>query len=337
MPDNIYLNGFGYYAPERIITNEEMTTIVDTSDEWIVTRTGIKERHIVAPGETCSDMAYAASVKALEAAGMDATELTAIMCATITGDGVVPNMATKLQHRLGTKNTIAFDYNAACAGFVYGVHIAQGFMCTDPSHKILVVAGEVLTSRTNWDDRTTCVLFGDGAGAVVISNEQRTPAKPTALSGNAMLEGVLSSADGTGGDLLTAYGGGSAHPYKKGDVVGDEFFLYMNGREVYKYAVRNMTGICNTLMEKLGYTIDDIDVLVPHQANLRIIEAVGDRLKIDPSKVFINVHKYGNTSCASIPLALGEAVESGFIKPGMRVMLCTFGGGMTWSAAILKF
>lgn len=337
MSDKVYINGFGYYAPARIIDNAEMSTIVDTSDEWIQTRTGIKERHIVAPGETCSDMLMVAAEKALKGAGMDPSELTAVMIGTLSGDSVVPCTATRVQTRLGIKNTIAFDYNAACSGFVYGMHIAHSFLKADPSHKILLASAEVLTSRTNWKDRTTCVLFGDGAGAVVMTSGERHPQNPTAFSKNAIVEGVMSSADGAHYDLLIATGGGSAHPYKDGDTVGEEFFIKMNGREVYKLAVRNMVSICNQLMEKLGYTIDDIDVLVPHQANMRIIEAVGERLKVPTEKVFINVHKYGNTSCASIPLALGEAVEQGFIKKGQRVLLCTFGGGMTWAATILKF
>ncbi|MDR2892342.1 MAG: ketoacyl-ACP synthase III [Deltaproteobacteria bacterium] len=337
MTDSIYFNGFGYYAPKRIIDNAEMCTIVDTTDEWIQSRTGIKERHIVAPGETCSDMGLVAARQALEAAGMNADEITVIMCATVSADSIVPSTATRLQQKLGATKAMAFDFNAACSGYLYGMQIAQGLLAANPEHKILLLAAEVLTSRTNWTDRTTCVLFGDGAGVAILSSEKRSPANPTIFSHNARLEGVMSAADGTQGDFLTAIGGTSGHPYKLGDTVGDEFFIKMNGREVYKHAVRNMPALCNELMDSLGYTIDDIDALIPHQANLRIIEAVGERLNMPAEKVFVNVQKYGNTSCASIPLALGEAIEQNFIRPGMRVLLTTFGGGLTWSAAILKF
>ncbi|MDR1126452.1 MAG: ketoacyl-ACP synthase III, partial [Deltaproteobacteria bacterium] len=304
----VYMNGFGYYAPKRVIGNAEMTTIVDTTDEWIQARTGIKERHIVAPGETCSDMGMHAATQALEAAGMKPEEIDIIMCATISGDSCVPTTATRMQQKLGIRRVMAFDFNAACSGYIYGLDIASNMLSGKPDAKILVLATEVLTSRTNWADRTTCVLFGDGAGAAVMSTKPSTPIPGNPFSNCAVLEGVMSSADGSQGDLLLATGGSSSHQYKLGDVVGDEFFIKMNGREVYKHAVRNMPAMATALMDKLGYTIDDIDVLIPHQANMRIIEAVGQRLGVPTEKVFVNVHKYGNTSCASIPLALGEAL-----------------------------
>ncbi|MDR2825625.1 MAG: ketoacyl-ACP synthase III [Deltaproteobacteria bacterium] len=337
MTQKIYFNGFGYYVPSKILANTDMQHFADTNDEWIRARTGIIERHIAAPGECNSDMSVQASKMALSSVGMDASEITAILCATATPDSIVPSTATRVQQKLGIQQVMAFDFNAACSGFIYGLQIAQGLLEVNPESKILLIGSEILTSRINWQDRSTSVLFGDGVGAVIMSTKKYAPQNPTLFSPNALLEGVLCSADGSVGDLLVADGGCSGHPYELGDKVGAEFFIKMNGREIYKHAVRNMPEICNRLMDGLGYTIQDIDVLIPHQANLRIIEAVGERLHMPAEKVFINIHKYGNTSAASIPLALGEALEQQFIKPGMRALLVTFGGGITWGAAILKF
>ncbi|MDL2313966.1 ketoacyl-ACP synthase III [Desulfovibrio sp. OttesenSCG-928-C14] len=331
-----YINAFGYYAPERILDNFELSKIVDTNDEWIRTRTGISERRIAAPGQNCSDMGLICAKKALEATGMDPSELTMIVDCTVTGDSPLPTTACRLQTKLGLKDVMAFDVNAACSGFLYGLHIARGLLAAEPDSKILLLATEMLSLRTNWTDRSTCVLFGDGAGAVLISNEKR-PVTANPLSLNALIEGVLCRADGSHGELLQAKGGGADHPYHLGSTVGEEFFIQMQGREVYKLAVRSMTGLCKELMDSLGYGIGDIDLLIPHQANMRIIQAVGERLEVPEDKVFINVQKYGNTSAASVALALGEAVEQGVIKPGMRVLLTSFGGGMTWGSAIIKF
>jgi 3-oxoacyl-[acyl-carrier-protein] synthase-3 len=338
MPNKIFINGFGCYTPAQILTNADLQKrIADTSAEWILARTGIAQRHIAAPGETTSDMAMHAAKIALASAGVAHSELDIILCATATPDSIVPTTAAKVQQKLGIPRAMCMDFNAACSGFIYGLQLAQGLLAVNSESKILLLASEILSGRTNWQDRSTCVLFGDGAGAVILSTKKSEPQNPVPFANNALLEGVISCADGSGHDLLWADGGNSEHPYNLGTVVGEEFFLHMNGREIYKHAVRNMPGACLQLMGRLGYTINDIDALVPHQANLRIIEAVGERLNIPAEKVFVNIQKYGNTSAASIPIALSEAVAQQFIKPGMRVLLTAFGGGITWGAAVLKF
>ena len=333
----VYVKGIGYYVPERVMDNFELSTLVDTSDEWIRTRTGIQTRHLIAPGQTCSDLVYEASKQALQASGTKPEEITHIITATTTGDAYFPSTAGKAQEKLGLGHCMPFDISAACSGFVYGIKIAQGLIAADPGAKVLLTASEILSNRMNWQDRGTCVLFGDGAGAAVLSAAPTPPSTGAALMANALIEGVMCDADGSLHELLYCKGGGSDHPYKMGDTIGPEHFIFMQGREVFKHAVRNMSTICKALMDKLGYTIDDFDVVIPHQANLRIIQAVGERLKASEEKVFVNVNKYGNTSAASIPIALGEAMSQGVIRPGMRVLCATFGAGFTWGAAVLKF
>ncbi len=331
-----YIKGLGYYVPERIIDNNELSTMVDTSDEWIRTRTGIEQRHVVAPGQNCSDLVMESAKKALAASGIKPEEITHIINATVSGDDAFPSTATRVQAKLGITG-MALDLSAACSGFIYGLQVARGLMALEPEAKILVTAAEVLSNRVNWKDRSTCVLFGDGSGAAVLSASPTPPATGHPLMANAVIEDVMCNADGKTGHLLYCNGGCSDFPYKLGDIVGPENFIQMNGREIFKYAVRTMAGISQQLMEKLGYTINDFDMVVPHQANTRIIQAVGDRLGAPAEKVFVNVNRYGNTSAASIPLAMGEAVETGVIKPGMRVLFTTFGAGLTWGAAVVKF
>jgi 3-oxoacyl-[acyl-carrier-protein] synthase-3 len=333
----VYIKGLGYYVPERIMDNFELSTLVDTSDEWIRTRTGIHERHLIAPGQTCSDLVCAAAQKALHASGTKPEEITHLITATASGDAYFPATAAKAQQKIGLGRCMSFDISAACSGFVYGLKIAQGLIAVEPEAKVLLTAAEILSNRMNWQDRSTCVLFGDGAGAAVLSADAAPPSTGTSLMANAVIEGVLCDADGSLHELLFCKGGCSDHPYKMGDLVGPEHFIFMQGREIFKHAVRSMATVCKALMGKLGYSIDDFDLVIPHQANLRIIQAVGERLKAPEKKVFVNVHKYGNTSAASIPLALGEALEQGIIKPGMRVLCATFGAGLTWGAAALKF
>lgn len=331
-----YIKGLGYYVPERVIDNHELSTMVDTSDEWIRTRTGIEQRHIVAKGQNCSDMIREAAQKALDASGIKPEEITHMINATVSGDDAFPSTATRVQAKLGITG-MAFDISAACSGFIYGLNLARALMAAQPDAKILVTAAEVLSNRVNWNDRTTCVLFGDGAGAAVLSQESAAPQTGHPLMANALIEEVLCDADGRTGGLLFCNGGCSDFPYKLGDIVGPENFIQMNGREVFKHAVRTMSNISKKLMDKLGYSIDDFDVVVPHQANLRIIQAVSERLGAPWEKVFVNVNRYGNTSAASIPLAMAEAVELGVIKPGMRALFTTFGAGLTWGAASVKF
>ncbi|MUM76536.1 beta-ketoacyl-ACP synthase III [Pseudodesulfovibrio sp. F-1] len=329
MHTNFILRGFGHYAPERVLTNADLEKIVDTTDEWITTRTGIKQRHIVAEGEASSDMGLAAARKALAAANMAASELTHIVFATFTPDYPIPSAACVLQEKLGVSGQMCLDVQAACSGFLYAMETARGYVALNPSARVLVVAAEVVTSRVNWEDRATCVLFGDAAGAAVLTNgdADETP----------RVVDIMLGADGGLGDLLTVRGGGSAIPYKLGQSVGEEYFVEFQGREVFKHAVRQMTGISETLLSRHGLASADVDVLIPHQANWRIIDAVGRKLGIPVERVFSNVDRYGNTSAASVPVALSEALELGVIKPGHRVLVPTFGGGFTWGAMLVQF
>ncbi|OEU65552.1 MAG: 3-oxoacyl-ACP synthase [Desulfovibrio sp. S3730MH75] len=322
-----YIRGFGYYVPERVYTNADLEKFVDTTDEWITTRTGITERRIV-ESQTSGDLAFEASQKALKDADMDADELTHILVATFTGDMYIPSTACLVMKRLGIKNKIPMDIGAACSGFVFAIEAARAFVALNPDSKILVCGSEVVTSRVNWEDRSTCVLFGDGAGSIIITSENS--------ESSAKIIDVLLCSEGEDTALLVR-GGGSSCSYKMGDVVGNDHFVHMNGREIYKKAVRAMPAIANELLAKHGLTSDDIDVLVPHQANMRIIEAVGKKLKIPREQVFVNVNKFGNTSAASIPIALAEARQTGFIKKGDLTLITTFGGGLTWGAALVQF
>lgn len=330
MTTSCAIHGFGFYVPERVLTNADLEKMVETSDEWITSRTGIKERHIAPKGASCSDMALGAARSALKAAGLAADDLTHIIIATLTPDAYVPSTACVLEYKLGTSRKVAFDMNAACSGYSYALEQARAICCLHPEALVLTIGAEVLTTRTNWADRTTCVLFGDGAGAAIIGGAGRG-------SGIGRLEDVILSSDGSIWPVLTVIGGGSMHPYAKGDCVGDEFFIHMDGREVYKHAVRNMESVTEAILAKHGLSFADIDLFVPHQANLRIIEGVAKRFGLTEDKVYINVDRYGNTSAASVAIALAEAYEKGCIRPGATVVATTFGGGFTWGASLLRF
>lgn len=326
---NFILRGFGSYAPERVLTNADLEKIVDTTDEWITTRTGIKERHIAAEGETTSSMAFESSKKALADAGIEPAELTHIICGTFTPDSMIPSAACRLQEKLGLKGQMCVDVQAACSGFLYALQSARGYLCLEPDSKVLVVSSETLSRRMNWEDRATCVLFGDASGAAVLTGGE-------IADGPRVLD-VMLAADGSLGDLLTVNGGGSAYSYALGDTVGPEYFVEFQGREVFKHAVRNMTSISEAILKRNGFEKSDVDVLITHQANMRIIDAVGRRFNIPEDRVFVNIEKYGNTSAASVPVALDEAVKTGFIKKGDLVLTPTFGGGFTWGAALIQF
>ncbi|WP_319541935.1 beta-ketoacyl-ACP synthase III [uncultured Pseudodesulfovibrio sp.] len=326
---NFILRGFGSYAPERILTNADLEKIVDTTDEWITTRTGIKERHIAADDETTSSMAFESSKKALADAGMDPAELTHIICGTFTPDSMVPSTACRLQEKLGIKGQMCIDVQAACSGFLYALQSGRGYLCLEPDSKVLVVTSEIVSRRMNWEDRATCVLFGDASGATIMTGGD-------IADGPRVLD-VMLGADGSLGDLLTVNGGGSAFSYALGDTVGPEYFVEFQGREVFKHAVRNMTNISEAILKRNGFEKSDVDVLITHQANMRIIDAVGRRFDIPEERVFVNIEKYGNTSAASVPVALDEAVKTGFIKKGDLVLTPVFGGGFTWGAALIQF
>ena len=325
---DLYLHSLAFHTPEKVVSNDDLSKIVDTNDEWIRTRTGIRNRHTAQAGENTSDLATKAALQALKNAGTDASELTHVIVATGTQDNLSPSVACIVASNIGAGHVMAFDFSAACSGFIYGLTICRSFLCADPKAKILLVCAEVLTRRLDWQDRTTCVLFGDGAGALVVSADSEN-----AL---ARLEDIQCMSDGDARDLIIV-GGGTACSYQKGDPVDSCFFLRMNGRETYKYAVRNMSSICHDILERNSYSIDDVDLFVAHQANIRIIQAVGERLKISEDRVFTNLAEYGNTSSASIPIALSEAYAQDRIQPGSLVLTTAFGSGLTWGGALLRF
>lgn len=325
-----YLLGFGYYVPERVLSNVALEGMVDTSDEWITTRTGIKERRIVSQDQACSDLALQASEQALEHAGMQAGELTHILVATFTPDYCTPTTACVLQKKLGANSCMmAMDLAAGCSGFTYGLDTARGLVAVCPEAAVLVVGSEVCTSRVNFQDRNTCVLFGDGAGAAIVSAQGGEHPR---------IVDTLLRADGNLGDLLpVGQEGCSARPYSLGQTVGEDYFIQMKGRELFRHAVRGMAELTWKLLERNGLDIADIDLFIPHQANMRIIEALAKKLICPMNKVYVNVDRYGNTSAASVGIGLGEAASLGRIKPGNKVLLVSFGAGLTWGATLLQF
>ncbi len=324
----LYIHALALHTPEKVLSNDDLSKIVDTSDEWIRTRTGIGFRHVSAPGENTSDLATRAALKALEQSGTAASDITHVICATGTPDNLSPSVACITAANVGCGHVMAFDVSAACTGFIYGLSVCRAFLAADPKAKILFVCAETLTRRVDWQDRTTCVLFGDGAGALVISGE--------AEGALARLEDLNCLSDGSARDLIIV-GGGTACAYAKGDPVDSCFFIRMNGRETYKYAVRSMTAVCKDLLERNGYAIGDVSLLVSHQANIRIVQAVGERLGITDDCVFTNLADYGNTSSASIPIALSEAWSLGRVRPGSLVLTTAFGSGLTWGGALIRF
>jgi 3-oxoacyl-[acyl-carrier-protein] synthase-3 len=327
------ISGFGYFVPERALTNADIAARTGIEDEWILSRTGISSRRILDEGMTGADMAFFAAQAALSGCALDARDITHILYATCTPDAYCPSAACTLAAKLGIKGRMAVDLNAACAGFINGLALADALLARDPAARVLLAASESLSHRCNWEDHSTAVLFGDGAGAVIVGGADSPP--PKGLSG--VVVDALVGSDGSKGNLLRISGGGSAFPYKLGDTVGPEYFIRMEGGLVFKHAVRSMSACCLALLERNGLAPGDVDLFIPHQANLRIIEAVGSRLGISEAKVFLNVREYGNTSAASIPLALGEAVQAGALRPGMRALISSFGGGLTWGAALLQF
>lgn len=317
--------GTGKYVPERILTNSDLEKMVETNDEWIVSRTGIRERHIAAPHEATSDLAYEAALKALDSAGMKAEDLDLIIVATVTPDSTVPSTACILQDKLGAKGAAAFDLSAACSGFVYSLATATGFIQNGMYNNALVIGADTLSRITDYTDRNTCVLFGDGAGAVIIGE----------VPEGRGFQSFDLGAEGSGGSLLNIEAGGSRLPASHQTIEDKKHFLYMNGREVFKFAVRVMGTATERVLTKAGLGKENIDLFVPHQANIRIIQSAMQRLDLPPEKCVINVDKYANTSAASIPLALVEAAEEGRIKEGDTLLMVGFGGGLTWGASVL--
>ncbi len=323
---NVGIIGTGSYVPQKVLTNKDLEKMMDTSDEWITTRTGIKERRVAREDEATSDMSYEAALKALEDAKVTPEELDLIILATVTPDMAFPATACLIQNKLGAKKAGAFDLEAGCSGFVYALSVGWQFIATGVYDKILVVGAETLSRIINWDDRNTAVLFGDGAGAAVLAPVDEP--------------GILScdlGSRGEGGELLKMEAGGSRLPASQKTVEEKRHSIYMAGNEVYKFAVRIMGEASLRVIEKAGLKKEDIDYLIPHQANIRIIDSARKRLGLPEDKVFVNLHKYGNTSSASVAIALDEAVREGKISKGDNVVLVAFGAGLTWAAMALRW
>jgi len=319
--------GIGSCLPERVITNEELEQIIDTSDEWIRTRTGIRERRIVNSTTAASDLSVPAAAAALAMAGLSAEEVDLIIVATITPDNLFPATACLVQERLGARRAAAFDISAGCTGFIYALSVASQFIATGVYENTLVIGAEVMSKFINWQDRNTCVLFGDGAGAVVL---KAVPAEKGLL-------GLYLGSDGNGADHLSIPAGGSRLPASTSTVKSHLHTIHMNGPEVFKFAVRIMGEASLKALEQAGLNKEDIDFLIPHQANTRIIEAATKRLGLAPEKVYINLDRYGNMSSASIPVALEEVYRAGKLRPEDKILLVAFGAGLTWGAAILNW
>ena len=320
--------GLGAYAPERVMTNAEFEKILDTSDTWIRERTGIGERHIARRDESTAQMAAEASKDALKEAGFGPDDLDTIIFATATPDRLLPSTACDLQALLGASNARAFDISAACSGWVYGLVVGDSMIRAGTAERVLVLGAEKLTSIVDWSDRSTAVLFGDAAGAAVLTKSDGS-------------RGIVSSylkSDGTLAELLWRPGGGTAcPPDKEGRLEPQSYYIKMAGREVFKNAVRSMADAASKALDRAGIKGEEVDLLVPHQANIRIIEATANHANIPMDRVYVNVDRYGNTSSASIPLALDEARKAGRIKPGMTVLLVTFGAGFTWGSMVVKW
>jgi len=318
--------GTGSYTPSRVMTNTELERMVATSDDWIRERTGIRERHIAASGEACSDLAVQAGRRALAAAGLAASDLDLILVATCTGDYPLPATACLVQHQLGATKAAACDLSAACCGFVYALSVADAYVRTGMRH-VLVIGSEVMSAITDWSDRNTCILFGDGAGAAVVSASEGE-------------RGILSThlrSDGSLCELITVPAGGSRTPLSEQVVADRTHFIKMKGNETFKVAVRTLEEIARETLAANHLQVEDLDLYVPHQANMRILKAVMERLGLPLEKVMLNLEHYGNTSAASIPIALDEAVRAGRIRDGSLVMLGAFGAGLTWASALIRW
>jgi 3-oxoacyl-[acyl-carrier-protein] synthase-3 len=317
----------GSYLPQKVLTNYDLEKMVDTSDEWIIERTGIKERRIADDSQAASDLAYEASKIALERAGLKADDIDLIIVATVTGDMPFPSTACILQDKLGAVKAVGFDINATCSGFLYSLYIADSLIKSRMHKRVLIVGAEVLSRITDWEDRNTCVIFGDGAGAVII--------EPTEED-----RGILSlhiNSDGRMWELLHVPGGGSRYPVSIDSIKNKLHYIKMKGNETFKVAVRTLEDLVVKILDENKLDSSMLSLLIPHQANLRIIQATADRIGIPMDKVIVNIERYGNTSAASIPIALDEAVRTGRIKDGDYILLEAFGGGFTWASALIRW
>ena len=319
--------GTGSYTPSRVVTNDEFAKLLDTSDQWIIERTGIRERRISSAQESNACMGKAAADQVLQETGLTPLDIDAIVYATCSPDRLLPAQACDLQAILGAKNAAAFDVGAACTGFLYALNVAEGLVASEQAERVLVVASEKLTSIMDWTDRTTAVLFGDGAGATIV--------RPS-TNGRGILSSYMKS-DGTLAELLYRPGGGAAHPPSEALLRDHSYYIKMAGREVFKAAVLSMADACDQALRRAGLTGQDLDLLIPHQANIRIIEATAKHAGLPMSKVYINVDRFGNTSAASVAIALDEAVRTGRLQPGMTVMFVAFGAGFTWASTVVRW
>ncbi len=317
----------GYFLPERILTNKDLEKMVDTTDEWITKRTGITERRIASEEEASSDMGTRASQMAIENAGIKANEIDAVICSTITPDHFFPSTACLIQHNLRIKDAYAFDLSAACSGFLFALNTAESMLLSGKADTVLVVAPEKLSSITDWKDRSTCVLFGDGAGAAILKKDE---------SGNGIQSTYLKS-DGAFGDLLMVPAGGSRMPASPETIEKRQHYLKMKGNEIFKVAVKSMIKAAKHVIKDAAFKPEDIKALIPHQANMRIINAIEKRLSLKDEQIFVNLDKTGNTSAASIAISLGELESSGGLKEGDKVVLVSFGGGLTWAGIALTW
>ena len=324
----VMFTGTGRAVPKRIMTNHDFAAIgIDTDDAWIRERTGIRQRHVVGPGESLTSLSTEASRIAMAAAGVTAGEVDVIIMATISPDHLLPAAAVEVQAALGASRAAAFDIDAACTGWIYAVSVAEGLIATGSAETVLVIGGELLTRIVNWKDRNTCVLFGDGVGATVLKRSARG-------------RGVLSSymrSDGTLAKLLWRPAGGGEIPASDAVIADGSYWVHMQGRDVFKHAVRSMADACDRALDGAKLSADDIDLVIPHQANVRIIEATAKHANISMDKVYVNVDRYGNTSAASIPIALDEALRAGVVKDGSTVLFVGFGAGFTWGSLIVRF
>lgn len=321
------ITGVGAYVPSRVLTNADLEKMVDTTDDWITSRTGIKERHIAADNEYTSDLAAQAALRAMQDAGVTAEQVDLIIVATITPDMFFPSTACLVQAKIGARRAAAFDLEAACSGFIYGLEIAQQFIMSRTYDTVLVIGAEKLSTIIDWQDRNTCVLFGDGAGAAILQFRPQSHGLLTAVMG----------ADGHKSELLCMPGGGSRCPATAQSVVARLHHLRMDGKETYKNAVQAMQTAAREALRRCDLTVSQIKCIIPHQANQRIIDAVADRLGATPEQMFVNVHKFGNTSAASVGIALDEAVRTGRVKRGDLILMVVFGAGLTWGAAVIEW
>lgn len=327
-PIRAKISALGTYVPPRLLTNADLEQMVDTNDEWIMTRVGIRERHIAEKGVAASDLAVEASRKALAQRGLEASEIEAIIVGTVTPDMLFPSTACVVQNKLGAEGAWGFDLSAACSAFLYSLQVGAQFVASGAHKRVLAIGSDVMSSIIDYTDRATCILFGDGAGAAIL--------EPAENDSEGFID-FIHEVDGSGGHFLYMPGGGSLHPTSKETIEKKMHYVHQDGQQVFKFAVRKQAELCQKLMERNGLKGSNIDLFIPHQANLRIIKATAERLGLRPESVIINIDRYGNTTAGTIPLAMATAIEEGKLKKGSLVLLAAVGGGFTVGATLLRW